>query len=444
MKTKYCKHIVVSVCLGCLGPWLATAQPVVTVQPTDQFLAPGQNARFSVLGRGVSTLQWLCDGLPIAGATGYTLSVTNVQPAQSGYYSVVLSNASGSVTSQVARLKLFLPSPTPHSFGGIQVGSNGSTSLSFAGDTTLPFARYYDQYLLETSSNLVDWALLQVLQRTNGEPSTFHFVDVGAGKFNQRFYRTQTNSLITPDPLPTGPYSVGTFSMLLTDQTRTNTVVHSNIVVHTYHQFMITFWYPAMAQVGVFPAVYVERQVAAGASYNLTTYGGGNFSSQVATFFSHSLSNAPLATNLVKYPIVLYSPGFQGHRRENTDKTEELASWGYIVVGLDNRDTFVSVFPDGTVVNGVPRSNGGGDAIEDWLLDQQFVLDELARLNETDPRLAGRLDLDKIGAFGWSWGGATAAQLCLRDPRCKAGVGFDGSFVETNLLTQTLGLSFLL
>ena len=71
------------------------------------------------------------------------------------------------------------------------------------------------------------------------------------------------------------------------------------------------------------------------------------------------------------------------------------------------------------------------------------MLDELESLNANDPRLGGRLDLDKIGAFGWSLGGSTAAQLCLRDPRCKAGAGFDGTFYETNLLTQTLSVPYL-
>jgi dienelactone hydrolase len=442
MKTKSFRNIAVNLCLVSLASSWALAQPVGTVQPTDQFLAPGQNASFRVLGRGILTLQWLCDGMPIPGATGYTLSITNVQPTQSGYYSVVLSSPFGSVTTQVARLKVFLSSATPHSLKSIQVGSNGSTSLSFAGDTTLPFARYYDLYPLEASTNLVDWMPVALLQRTNGEPDALRFVDTNAAQFNQRFYRTPTNALLTPDPQPTGPYPVGTFSMLLTDPSRTN------IVLRTNYQFMITFWYPARAQTGVLPAVYVERQVALGASYyNLTPYGGGNFSSQAAAFFSHSLSNAPLATNSIKCPVVLYSPGNFGHRRENTDKTEELASWGYIVVGLDNRNTFVSVFPDGKLVPGqtsMPSSTAGWIArIEDWLLDQKFVLDELESLNAADPRLAGRLDLDRIGAFGWSLGGATAAQLCLREPRCKAGVGFDGTFVEPNLLTQTLNVPYL-
>jgi dienelactone hydrolase len=410
---------------------------VITFQPKDQFLALGQTARFPFSGQGAMSVQWFFNGSPMAGATTYGLTLTNVQLTQSGYYSAVLSNALGFATSQVARLKVFLTNPTPHSVSGIQPHSDGSANLIFAGDTTLPFARYYDQYLLETSSNLVDWALLQVLQRTNQEPSSFHFVDPGAGKFNQRFYRTQTNALMTPDPRPTGPYAVGTFSMLLTDPSRIDKSRHTN------QQFMVTFWYPAASQTAVLPTAYVEPQVAMGqAFFNLAAYGGANFGSEVAAFFSHSVLNAPMSTNSLKYPVVLYSTGFEGHRRENTDKTEELASWGYIVVGLDNRNTFVSVFPNGTVVNGQQTGDIVG-AIEDWFLDQQFVLDELGRLNTSDPRLAGRLDLDKIGAFGWSLGGPTSAQLCLRDSRCKAGVGMDGSFFESNVLARPLSVPYL-
>src|SRR5271166_2224326 len=98
---------------------------------------------------------------------------------------------------------------------------------------------------------------------------------------------------------------------------------------------MVTCWYPAAAQAGLLPVKYVEPQVATGGGYNLTASGGGNFGSQVEGFFSHSLSNPPLAANPVPYPVVLYDPGAGGHRRESTDKAEDLASWGYVVVGLD-------------------------------------------------------------------------------------------------------------
>ena len=437
------RTIVVSVCLGRLAPWLALAQPIITTQPSDKFVNASAAVTFSVgvSGTGPFTYQWLFDATALAGAKNSSLPLSNLQPAQSGYYSVIVSNASGSVTSQVAELKVFVAAP--HSLSGIQAESDGSMNVTFKGETTALFAPYYDLYPLEASSNLVDWAPLATLQRTNTALDTLRFLDTNAPEFSQRFYRTPTNALLTPDPQPTGPYSVGTFSMLLTDPSRTNAAGKTN------YQFMTTFWYPVVAQAGVLPAKYVEAQVAQSGLlyYDLVPYGGGNFGSQVAALFSHSLSNAALATNLAKCPVVLYSPGLYSHRRDNTDKAEDLASWGYVVVGLDNTNTEVSVFPNGTVVHGQTVDLSiiwdVDAAIETWLRDQEFVLDELQSLNANDPRLGGRLDLDNIGVFGWSLGGATAAQLCLRDSRCKAGAGMDGTFFETNLLTQPLSVPFL-
>ena len=251
MNIKHFRSIVVSVWLGCLPHSLALAQPVIATQPTNQFVSASVTASFSVLATGVApiTYQWLFDGAAMAGGTNRVFSLLNAQPAQSGYYSVILSNASGFVTSQVAELKVFLSLPTTHSLSGIQAVSNGSVSLSLKGETTLPFAPYYALYPVETSSNLVDWAPLVTLQRTNTALDVLSFSDTNAPLFNRRFYRTPTNQLATPLPQPTGPYPVGTFSMLLTNTYRTNA------------KFMVSFWYPAVAQAGVLPAAYVEKPI---------------------------------------------------------------------------------------------------------------------------------------------------------------------------------------
>jgi len=58
-----------------------------------------------------------------------------------------------------------------------------------------------------------------------------------------------------------------------------------------------------------------------------------------------------------------------------------------------------------------------------------FALDQLERLNTSDPlgRFLGRLDMQRVGVFGHSLGGATAQQFCHEDSRCKAGIDVDGA-----------------
>ena len=324
--------------------------------------------------------------------------------------------------------------PIVHQISGITALSNRNVSLSLTGRVEAIFSQYFDQYVLEASSNLRDWMPLVTLQQPNQSTTALTYQDKAAGQFERRFYRAFTNHLITPLPQPTGPYAVGTFSRLLTDPSRTNTDRRTN------HQFMVTFWYPAVARAGVLPTSYVDWQLA---QTTWPLYGG--FRVLLPRFFSHSLSNAPLATDQIRYPVVLYSPSLNSHRKENIDKTEELASQGYIVVGLDHLDTFLSVFPDGTAVTGRGLNNTTELAgIRDRAQDERFVLDELARLNESDPLLRGRLDLEKIGAFGWSLGGATAAEFCRVDPRCRAGVNMDGSFVIPEVVQQGLARPFMI
>src|SRR5947209_15017093 len=62
-----------------------------------------------------------------------------------------------------------------------------------------------------------------------------------------------------------------------------------------------------------------------------------------------------------------------------------------------------------------------------WTADTQFVVDHLRLLND-DPsgKFAGRMDLQRLGMFGHSFGGATALEFCHEDSRCKAAVDVDG------------------
>jgi len=79
----------------------AAAPPVITMQPDGQTVGAGGQADFSVTVDGTARLayQWKRNGSAIAGATNATLTLTNLHAAQSGNYSVTITNAFGSITS---------------------------------------------------------------------------------------------------------------------------------------------------------------------------------------------------------------------------------------------------------------------------------------------------------------------------------------------------------
>ncbi|MGA2241369.1 MAG: S8 family serine peptidase [Verrucomicrobiota bacterium] len=82
--------------------------PSITNQPVGLLINPGNDANFSVGATGTPPLQyqWRLNGVALTDATNTTLVVTNVHVAQTGDYSVVVSNDYGSVTSAVAVLSV--------------------------------------------------------------------------------------------------------------------------------------------------------------------------------------------------------------------------------------------------------------------------------------------------------------------------------------------------
>lgn len=85
--------------------------PRITGQPQDSTVNQGANAIFTVTAAGAAPLyhQWRFQGANIAGANGGSYTVFNSQPADEGQYSVVITNAVGSVTSSVAVLTVSVP-----------------------------------------------------------------------------------------------------------------------------------------------------------------------------------------------------------------------------------------------------------------------------------------------------------------------------------------------
>jgi predicted dienelactone hydrolase len=61
-----------------------------------------------------------------------------------------------------------------------------------------------------------------------------------------------------------------------------------------------------------------------------------------------------------------------------------------------------------------------------WAGDISFILDQIEGQALTGETFFDNIDTSKVGAIGFSKGGATAGQFCVTDNRCKAGINLSG------------------
>jgi sugar lactone lactonase YvrE len=110
---------------------LATA-PAIQTQPQSQTVRAGSSVQFSVTasGRPAVTYQWNFNGTAINEATSSSYSLSNTQSGNAGSYSVVVSNAMGSVASNQATLTVNAVTPPPNSGSG-GGGGGGAPSTWF-------------------------------------------------------------------------------------------------------------------------------------------------------------------------------------------------------------------------------------------------------------------------------------------------------------------------
>ena len=117
--------------------------PFIFSQPASRSVGSGTNVTFTVGSSGATPryLQWRRDGANLADATNATLTLTNVQVQQAGNYTVVVSNALGTVSSSIAQLIVNEPpviTNQPQDVVAVAgttstftVGASGSAPLSY-------------------------------------------------------------------------------------------------------------------------------------------------------------------------------------------------------------------------------------------------------------------------------------------------------------------------
>lgn len=270
-------------------------------------------------------------------------------------------------------------------------------------------------------------------------------------------------------PVPTGPHPIGTTWLVIRDTSRAERFSTDPAV---RREFPVQVWYPAAAGATGRRAPYArpEEMSFLGIIPRI-------LAAQASLVKTHAILDAPPADG--RAPVLIFSHGYTGYIAQNTPQVEELVSRGYVVASIGHTGEAAAVpFPDGRVVlidsavianmqeqmeqtqtdgadpvrmfdsisaeltvkdpalrrenfrkflNSTPEPLRS-QSVREWALDTEALLDELERMasGAVKSPLEGRLDLDRVGVFGMSYGGATAGEFCARDLRCKAAINIDG------------------
>jgi dienelactone hydrolase len=215
-------------------------------------------------------------------------------------------------------------------------------------------------------------------------------------------------------PRPRGPHAVGRTLVDWKDNRRNR-------------ELMVFIWYPAANGVTGPHSEYIPGTWGQLESQNMDPIPAKRLQEiQVS-----AIEDAPVASGAM--PVLVMLPGMGRIPAHYTTLAEDLASYGYLVIGVTpTGGSDVVVFSDGRVERGTEEAQvpdfsdrfkvQGLVAI--WAGDASFALDQLAQ----DARFTNHIAVGKIGIFGHSFGGNAAAHLLQLDPRFGRAAVLDSAF----------------
>jgi predicted dienelactone hydrolase len=287
-------------------------------------------------------------------------------------------------------------------------------------------------------------------------------------------------------PPPTGGQAIGVTSWTLTDPSR-----QEEFAPGTRRQVRVSAWYPALPTPDAKPSPYLlEGLTDVRTLASLTRAPAGTYDA-LAGVATHSYLDPPPAATPERFPMLLFSHGYIANPSSYTALLEDLASHGYAVLSIVHPyEATAATLADGTVVTmldgggamrrgilevlgewaseddamaAVTRTNEFDEqrrllrgylsglrqtdaALRRWVDDTRLVVDSLAALpaGTAAARLAARLDIGRMGAFGHSMGGVTAGQFCVDDRRCHAALNLDGIPQYGTMIDATFDRPFLM
>jgi dienelactone hydrolase len=239
-------------------------------------------------------------------------------------------------------------------------------------------------------------------------------------------------------PTPTGPFAVGRTTYTWVNNAERDELTSSP---GAKREVVAWMWYPSTANTSAAPAEYLPAVWRSALAEHSGVLMRDFLTRDLSLVRVHSTADPEVSSEQRSYPVVIIRAGGGALTTDFTTLAEDLASHGYIVVGFDAPyRSFVVVLPDNRVVFRPPADDVEslpGDQLDRaadrllplWTSDTKFLVGQLEHLNAADlsGKFTGRLDMQRLGMFGHSFGGAQALQFCHDDVRCKAGIDIDGA-----------------
>jgi predicted dienelactone hydrolase len=235
-------------------------------------------------------------------------------------------------------------------------------------------------------------------------------------------------------PASSGPYQVGTRIYELTDASRQE--LYSGR--EEARRFQIQVWYPSEADPGNARAPWMANAEIFAPAIAKYIHMPSFFLDHLKLVKMPAYQDARVTPAGAGFPVILFSHGWNGFNAQNTGQAIQLASHGYVVVGVQHTyGAVITVFRDGTIAPNNPSALPGGapddeyeaaarKLVQQWAGDLGYGLDFLEEQETTAESLFyNSLDLSRVGVYGHSTGGGAAIQFCGTDPRCKALLGMD-------------------
>ena len=244
-------------------------------------------------------------------------------------------------------------------------------------------------------------------------------------------------------PTPGGEYSVGTQIFNWTDSSREEWFTEDDL--DDKRKLVVQIWYPTKVVSGEkYPYMDNPEKRLGPLSEQLEL---PRFMIQhIQEIRTNSILNAPIHPDVDNLPVIIFSHGLGGMKAQNTAHIEELVSQGYFVIAPDHPfDANITIFDDGTLadyrsgITFLQAKRGKGIKLTEkdfWnfrlpqintrTADIQYLLDELEVRNGVVQSPWESMNLDRIGIFGHSYGGATSVMVSYIDKRIDACISLDG------------------